>query len=322
MTKKNKRTEERTDWSDREYLEKLIEQRRFMWNEDYVALLANLIGLDSGKSIADIGCGLGYLGHTYCKFTAPDGKYFGVDQNKKLLQMARKGTGTRGSCRRFSFVQGSAMDVPFEDESFDVTMCQTLLMHLRDPETAVREMARITKKRGKVVAFEPNNLAWAFLRWSSFQEQSLKERFEDTDFYYRMYEGRKKLGLGDAGIGEKVPYLFAENGLKNIRVRQGDKVAWSIIPPYDTPELKHQAKLFLKSMRRGMHRTRGEKRKDYLEWKRHYMAGGGDAESFKKHVRRIRRWLERNCAKMGKMVNRQRLCYVSSSPFYIVIGEK
>jgi len=156
MARGKKPTEKRVDWGDKEHVEKLIEQRKYMWNEDYVALLAKLIGLRPGRRIADIGCGLGYLGHIYGRFIKPNGAYFGIDCNRKVLKMAHKAAGRHRLGRLFGFVQGGALEIPLEDECVDVSMCQTLLMHLRDPESAIREMRRITKKHGKVVAFEPD----------------------------------------------------------------------------------------------------------------------------------------------------------------------
>lgn len=48
MAKTKKTTKKSIDWSDKEHIEILIQQCKFMWNEDYVALLANLIGLKPG----------------------------------------------------------------------------------------------------------------------------------------------------------------------------------------------------------------------------------------------------------------------------------
>lgn len=59
MSASKKSTKKRVDWSDKEHVEALIEQRKFLWDEDYVELLARRMGIKSQKTIADIGCGLG-----------------------------------------------------------------------------------------------------------------------------------------------------------------------------------------------------------------------------------------------------------------------
>ena len=320
MARNRKSTKKRVDWSDKEHVEALIEQRKFLWDEDYVELLARRIGIKPGKTIADIGCGLGYLSYMYGKFLEPKGRYIGVDVNKKLLHMARKAAARRKMGKLFRFVQGGALSIPLEDESVDVAMCQTLLMHLKEPESAVKEMIRITKKRGKVVAFEPS---WeAGVGWNNLREPPIKERLEDLEFLSRIWEGQKRLGEGDVRIGEKVPYLFMRNGLKKIQALKNNKVGWALIPPYDTPELKQRIKMTLSSLEKQKNKTSGEKRKEYLEGKRYYMAGGGDAESYKKAVRRRTRRFQRYNEGMMKMIRKERFYSVSTGPFYVIIGEK
>jgi SAM-dependent methyltransferase len=51
-------------------------------------------------------------------------------------------------------VRGTAEDLPFDDESFDVALCANLLHHLEDPLVAVRQMSRVA--RHHVVLLEPN----------------------------------------------------------------------------------------------------------------------------------------------------------------------
>lgn len=320
MARSKKSTKKRVDWSDKEHVKALIEQRKFLWDEDYVALLARRIGIKPGKTIADMGCGFGYLGYMYGKFLEPKGRYIGVDVNKKLLHTARKAAARREMGKLFRFVQGGALSIPLQDESVDVAMCQTLLMHLKEPELAVKEMVRITKKRGKVVAFEPS---WeAGFGWNNLREPPIKERLEDLEFLSRIWEGQKRLGEGDVRIGERVPYLFMKNGLKKIQVLKNNKAGWALIPPYDTPELKQRIKMTLSSIEKRKNKTRGEKRKEYLEGKRYYMAGGGDAESYKQAVRRRTRRFQRYNEGMMKMIRKERFYSVSTGPFYVIIGEK
>jgi SAM-dependent methyltransferase len=49
-------------------------------------------------------------------------------------------------------VYGDALKLPFKDNAFDLTFCQALLEHVRDPFKAVAEMGRITKPGGVVWA--------------------------------------------------------------------------------------------------------------------------------------------------------------------------
>ena len=52
------------------------------------------------------------------------------------------------------FQQGDATQLPFADASFDVAFCRYLLLHVTDPVRVVREMLRVVRPGGFVVAFE------------------------------------------------------------------------------------------------------------------------------------------------------------------------
>lgn len=320
MAKKKKPKIKRTDWSDEEHVQMLIDQRKYMWNKDYVELLAKLIGLKPGKTIADIGCGLGHLGHLYARFIKPSGSYFGIDINPKLLKLARKAAARQRIAKLARFVQGSALHIPLEDNSVDVVMCQLVLMHIKEAETAIKEMIRIAKVGGKVVAFESSWQKGS--RWTNLPQQSFSHQLEDIAFSHRCWEGRKKLGYGDVKIGERLPYLFAKHGLKNVEMRLKDKVILDLIPPYSTPKDRHQSKELLEFWKNEHKMTRGQKRKEYILYKRLYVAGGGDPKSFSRIIRRQRRWLEKNYQRMKRMIKQEKLFYVYTYPFYVVIGEK
>jgi ubiquinone/menaquinone biosynthesis C-methylase UbiE len=54
-------------------------------------------------------------------------------------------------------VGGGAVDLPFADRSFDLTICHFLLLWLSDPGAALLEMKRVTMKGGWIIALgEPD----------------------------------------------------------------------------------------------------------------------------------------------------------------------
>lgn len=87
-------------------------------------------------------------------------------------------------------------------------------------------------------------------------------------------------------------------------------------------EATARRKMALSSIEKQNNRTRGEKRKENLEGKRYYIAGGGDAESYRKAVRRRTRRSERYNKRMRQMIRKEKFCSVSTGPFYVIIGEK
>ena len=93
-----------------------------------------------GKTVLDVGSGNGYFAQHFekdCQLTA-------LDLSDNQLQY------NPASNKQV----GSAYEIPFADNSFDIVFCSNLLHHLDKPEDAVKEMARVARKH--VIINEPN----------------------------------------------------------------------------------------------------------------------------------------------------------------------
>lgn len=124
---------------DADYLETT---RRGMWDGSREAL-ANL-DLPTRESVLDVGCGTGVL--TRVLREECPGRVVGLDADVSLLSAVRP-----------PVVRGDATHLPFRDDSFDLVVCQALLVNLPDPVVAVEEFARVAANAVAVV--EPDNSA-------------------------------------------------------------------------------------------------------------------------------------------------------------------
>ena len=61
----------------------------------------------------------------------------------------------------FDFIQGSLLDLPFSDDSFDTVTSFEVLEHVQDDEIAVREVRRVLRKNGLFIFTVPNRW-WIF----------------------------------------------------------------------------------------------------------------------------------------------------------------
>jgi ubiquinone/menaquinone biosynthesis C-methylase UbiE len=94
-----------------------------------------------GREVLEVGCGTGLVLTRIASF-ARQAK--GVDLSPGMLQVALN--------RGLEVVEGSAVDLPFADCSFDVTCAFKVLAHIPDIERALSEMARVTRSGGYVIA--------------------------------------------------------------------------------------------------------------------------------------------------------------------------
>lgn len=211
--------------------------RDFWWNADYIDLLARRWGLSKYSTLLDVGCGCCHWSRLLTPYLAPPRRITAVDRDDKWAK------GSADIVNRFAemgasveFRQGDVYHLPFPDSSFDVVTCQTVLIHLADPLSAIKEMKRVLKSGGILICAEPVNLFSAALSGSTLtQEEPLEDTFNRIKYWLIYERGKRLLGEGDNSLGDHVPGLFSSAGLKGIQVCISDKAS-PLFPPYDTPE--------------------------------------------------------------------------------------
>jgi ubiquinone/menaquinone biosynthesis C-methylase UbiE len=110
-------------------------------SHEFVALL----GPTPGQDALDVGCGPGAL--TEVLVPILDAQHVvGVDPSKPFIAAARE------RHPEITFLEASAEDLPFDDESFDFVLAQLVVQFMSDPVTALQEMARVTRSGGTVGA--------------------------------------------------------------------------------------------------------------------------------------------------------------------------
>ncbi len=97
----------------------------------------------AGSRVLEVGCGVATDGLQFARARA---KYTGLDSSERALDLAR---------RRFEFedaagefVAGSATNLPFDDETFDLVYSHGVLHHIPETRKAVAEMHRVLKPSG------------------------------------------------------------------------------------------------------------------------------------------------------------------------------
>jgi ubiquinone/menaquinone biosynthesis C-methylase UbiE len=106
-------------------------------------------GIRPGMRVADLGCGVGMVTALLADLVGPAGQVAGIDVSGAQLAEARerlKGVGTK-----VRFVEASATNTGLPLESFDLVYCRFLLIHLTEPEMALREMRNLLKPGGILV---------------------------------------------------------------------------------------------------------------------------------------------------------------------------
>lgn len=306
----------KVDWAEGEWKEHLIEARKYLWREDSVEMFAKWLPLKQGMRMVDVGCGLGYNGWTYAKYFLSGGSYFGIDISEKLIKEALENSHNWSNGEKVDFQVGNVYDLPYENNFADITICQTLLMHLEHPEKALTEMKRVTKLGGLIVCVEPDNLSSSLrVGYSSLPEISIEERLLLHKVKLTVCEGKKKLGYGDSAIGIKIPKLMQDVGLEGIEMRNND-ICHLIQYPYETEKQKQNLEMIKKQNEK-------TEKADYSNTKKMFLAGGGTEYMFRKYKKIVLNY----SSKMKKIIKEQLesdsffSCYGGSN-FFIIRGKK
>ncbi|KAK9784026.1 putative Methyltransferase domain-containing protein [Seiridium cardinale] len=102
--------------------------------------------------LLDVGAGSGTISVAFAK-ALPDGHVTATDVKEDILPRAQAVSEIEG-VKNIEFQVADVFNLPFADETFDVTHCHQVLTHLRNPWDALREMLRVTKAGGIVAARE------------------------------------------------------------------------------------------------------------------------------------------------------------------------
>jgi ubiquinone/menaquinone biosynthesis C-methylase UbiE len=116
--------------------------------------------LHPGMRLLDLGCGVGSITLDLAKIVAP-GQVIGVDLDASQLELARS-SATRRGLTNVRFEVAGAYELPFPDNTFDAALAHTLLIHLREPGRALRELRRVVRPGG-VVAVSDDDFGTAVL---------------------------------------------------------------------------------------------------------------------------------------------------------------
>ena len=104
--------------------------------------------IQTGETVLDIGCGAGVDSIIAATMVGPDGKVVGMDLIPEMLERAKEDLRTT-SLENVTFQEGSAEDLPFPKDSFDVVVSNGVFNLVPDKARALKEVIRVLKPDGR-----------------------------------------------------------------------------------------------------------------------------------------------------------------------------
>lgn len=160
----------------------------------------------SGERVLDVACGTGIVARQTAPLVGMNGQVVALDINPAMLAVARTLPIPLGAT--IDWQEGNVMKLPFPHNTFDLVLCQHGLQFVPDPAGAVREMHRVLRPGGRVLAIVLQALAlhpvFEALMESVAKHLSLPIAAVMTPF-----------ALSDS---EKLRNLFTAEGFKNVEI--------------------------------------------------------------------------------------------------------
>lgn len=114
-------------------------------------------------SLLDVGCGSGWSSYLLSKLGY---QVVGIDLNAEAFECP--------TTPNLNLLAGSAMNLPFENESFEIVATNQAIEHIPDPQKAITEMIRVLKPGGTLCFVGPNllSLGHSFMAISKYVWQN------------------------------------------------------------------------------------------------------------------------------------------------------
>ena len=155
--------------------------------------------------ILEIGCGPGALARALHRWY-PNAEITGLDLDTAFIRFAKENE------KGVTFIEGDATNLPFEDETFDVTISNTVSEHI-PPEAFFGEQKRVLKKGGVCLVLSARR---GYRQKSQFEG---KTDFENN-FWQRVSQfddSMERFNVGKYGMNEQtLPKTMEEFGFQSI----------------------------------------------------------------------------------------------------------
>ncbi|HZS42197.1 MAG TPA: methyltransferase domain-containing protein [Polyangia bacterium] len=126
-----------------------------IWSQRFGKILLRELTLPPKAMVLDVACGTGYPSLEILRRMDDQGRIIAIDASSPMLDEARIKAGPLSGKRIFFRSESAVPKLSFADDVYDLVVCNAGLQEFEDPESAIREFARVCKPGGRVIVTLP-----------------------------------------------------------------------------------------------------------------------------------------------------------------------
>jgi ubiquinone/menaquinone biosynthesis C-methylase UbiE len=120
------------------------------------------LDIDSASTVLDMGCGTGVAARTIARRADFSGRVTGIDLSPYLVEAAKRLADEEGLGSCVEFRSGDTRDLDISDGRFDAVVAHTLMSHVQEPLTVIKELGRVVKPGGLIAIFDGDYASMTF----------------------------------------------------------------------------------------------------------------------------------------------------------------
>jgi ubiquinone/menaquinone biosynthesis C-methylase UbiE len=163
------------------------------------------VPIRAGDRVLEVGCGTGVVVRDLAPLVARRGEIVGVDASRLMVERARQLCRAAAGGARIRLRVADGAQLPFAANRFDAALAITVILHVADPLSVVREMARVTRPGG-LVGLQDQDFGVVAV---THPDRALTER---------IMRGVAEHIYAEPHSGRRLPGLLRAAGLEGIRL--------------------------------------------------------------------------------------------------------
>jgi len=226
-----------------------MREQTIRWLELVRDVLIQYSELKPTDTVLDIGTGTGLMAMRALELQGGQGRVIFSDKFQDCLDSCKEFLDNAGITKGYEFLNAPCEDLKLESGIVDKVFMRSVLVHIKEKQPAINEIARVLKKGGKYCAFEPiirsNTKYYELLdpqyieNYEEFKNAEIDMSTNMLDSLFNFDDETLRVNLTNAGFS--VPDVQVQSVESKYVVNRDMVEKWFITPPSpDQPPTKQR----------------------------------------------------------------------------------